>query len=291
MDARSTIPRPPSARRPYSAGGITLGAVTASLLLGALAVRSGVIFGLVALAAVFIPLEKVFALHPRKVFRKGWTTDVVHFLVNNLLTLVGVIVAVIFIGRALHAVIPVGARDAIASWPFGVQFAIALAVAELCGYWGHRATHRIPVLWRFHKVHHSIEEMDWLAAAHLHPIDQAFTRSCVVLPLYALGFSRTTFGAYLIVATILAIFVHANVRIRLAGIRWLIGTPEYHHWHHANAGGADHKNFASLPVVDAIFGTLQLPHAWPERYGIDEPQPEGYLRQLAWPFMTQPFRG
>jgi sterol desaturase/sphingolipid hydroxylase (fatty acid hydroxylase superfamily) len=286
VDAISTIPPPPSARRPYSAGGIALGAVTAALLLGALAVRSGVIFGLVALAAVFIPLEKVFALHPRKVLRKGWTTDVVHFVVNNLLTLVGVIVAVVFVGRALHAVIPERARDAIASWPFGVQFAIALAVAELCGYWGHRATHRIPVLWRFHKVHHSIEEMDWLAAAHLHPIDQAFTRSCVVLPLYALGFSRTTFGAYLIVATVLAIFVHANVRIRLPGIRWLIGTPEYHHWHHANDGGAGNKNYASMPVIDAIFGTLHLPRAWPDRYGIDEPQPEGYLRQLGWPFMS-----
>lgn len=284
MPSLTFIPPPPSARARYSPGGIALGAVTAALLLGALAVRSGVIFGLVALAAVFIPLEKVFALHPRKVFRTGWTTDVVHFLVNNLLTLAGVIVAVVFVGRALHAVIPVGARDAIASWPFGVQFAIALAVAELCGYWGHRATHRVPVLWRFHKVHHSIEEMDWLAAAHLHPIDQAFTRSCVVLPLYALGFSRATFGAYLIVATILAIFVHANVRIRLPGIRWLIGTPEYHHWHHAHHEQAMHKNFASLPVVDAIFGTLHLPTAWPERYGIDEPQPAGYLRQLVWPF-------
>ena len=289
MQALSTsIPPPPSARHRYSAGGLALGAVTAGLLVAALAVRSGVIFGLVALAAVFIPLEKVFALHPRKVFRRGWTTDVLHFLVNNLLTLVGVIVAVVFVGRALHSLIPEGARDAIAAWPFGAQFAIALVVAELCGYWGHRATHRIPILWRFHKVHLSIEEMDWLAAAHLHPIDQAFTRSCVVLPLYALGFSRATFGAYLIVATLLAIFVHANVRIRLPGIRWLIGTPEYHHWHHANFGanqaGASHKNFASLPVVDAIFGTLHLPTAWPDRYGIDDPQPTGYLRQLAWPF-------
>jgi sterol desaturase/sphingolipid hydroxylase (fatty acid hydroxylase superfamily) len=280
----ASIPPPPSARHRNSAGGLALGAVTAGLLVAALAVRSGVIFGLVALAAVFIPLEKVFALHPRKVFRRGWTTDVVHFLVNNLLTLVGVIVAVVFAGRALHAVIPEGARDAIAAWPFGGQFAIALAVAELCGYWGHRATHRVPILWRFHKVHHSIEEMDSLAAAHLHPIDQAFTRSCVVLPLYALGFSRATFGVYLIVATILAIFVHANVRLRLPGIRWLIGTPEYHHWHHANFGGANHRNFASLPVVDAIFGTLHLPTAWPDRYGIDEPQPQGYLRQLIWPF-------
>jgi sterol desaturase/sphingolipid hydroxylase (fatty acid hydroxylase superfamily) len=43
-------------------------------------------------------------------------------------------------------------------------------------------------------------------------------------------------------------------------------------------------NYASFPVVDALFGTLHLPRRWPERYGVDEPQPDGYLAQLRWSF-------
>ena len=62
------------------------------------------------------------------------------------------------------------------------------------GYWGHRLSHTVPFLWRFHAVHHSIEEMDWLAAGRLHPLDQAFTQACAILPLFLLGYSRGVFA-------------------------------------------------------------------------------------------------
>ncbi|HEY2428895.1 MAG TPA: sterol desaturase family protein, partial [Acidimicrobiales bacterium] len=144
--------------------------------------------------------------------------------------------------------------------------------------------------WRFHKVHHSITEMDWLASAHLHPIDTVWTRSCFVIPLFALGFSRATFGGFVLVTTLQAIFIHANVRLTFGPLRWLIATPEFHHWHHAGDPAAYNTNFAGeLPWIDALFGTLHLPKGeWPAAYGIDEQQPEGYLRQLAWPFGAPP---
>ena len=277
-------------RQGITAGGVLLGAATLALFLGALAVRRGIVFGLVVVAAVFVPLEKVFALRPQKVLREGWATDVVHFVVNNLLTTVGVVAAVVAAGTGLRAAVGPGLRASIARQPAGLQFGAAFLIAELGGYWGHRATHAVPFLWRFHKVHHSIREMDWLAAARLHPIDQAFTRSCAVLPLYALGFTRATFGAFLVVATFQAIFIHANVRLTFGPLRWLIATPEFHHWHHADASEAYNSNFAGeFPWIDWLFGTLRLPpHQMPARYGIDDAVPSGYLRQLAWPFRTAP---
>lgn len=116
-----------------------------------------------------------------------------------------------------------------------MQLLEAFSVAELCGYAGHRAAHHVPFLWRFHKVHHGIHQVDWLAASHLHPIDQTFTRSCAVLPLYAIGFSRAGLGGYLDVLTFQAIFIHANVRVTFGPLRWVIATPEFHHWHHARS--------------------------------------------------------
>ena len=106
--------------------------------------------------------------------------------------------------------------------------------------------------------------------------------------LFALGFSRATFGAFLVVTTVQAIFIHANVRLRFGGLRWLIATPQFHHWHHALDPDARDSNFAGeLPVIDWLFGTLHLPaDRWPDGYGIDETQPDGYLRQLAWPFRS-----
>ena len=159
-------------------------------------------------------------------------------------------------------------------------------------YWAHRASHTVPVLWRFHKLHHSITELDWVAAARLHPVDQAFARSCIVIPLFVLGFTRGTFGALLIVFTLQALFIHANVRFTFGPLRYVLATPEFHHWHHAADPRAYNSNFAGeLPVIDKLFGTLHLEPTgaegrWPESYGIADPVPAGYLAQMAWPFRS-----
>jgi sterol desaturase/sphingolipid hydroxylase (fatty acid hydroxylase superfamily) len=286
VSAASPDPCPVVAKQSnISVGRVITGAATSALFLTALSLRSGLVLALLVLAAVFIPLEKAFALRPQKVFRRGWGSDLVHFVVNNFFTLVGIVIVVIVVGSLLRMAIPASARAFIHQQPGEIQFFEAVLLAEVGGYWGHRATHRIPFLWRFHKVHHSIEEMDWLAAGRLHPIDQAFTRSCAILPIFAFGFTRSTFGAYLVFTTIQALFIHANVRWTFGPLRWVVSTPEFHHWHHANEPMAYNSNFAGeFPWIDALFGTLHLPSGqMPAQYGIDDQIPDGYLRQLAWP--------
>ena len=237
------------------------------------------------MAALFVLLERAVPLRPLKVLRPGWRTDLVHLIANNLLSTVLLLVAVFTAGVGLRLMVPLGWRMAVASQPHGLQFAEAFLLASVCGYWAHRASHYVPWLWRFHRVHHSSERLDWLAAARLHPVDQALQRSCIVLPLVAVGFSRATFGGYLALVTLQAIFIHANVRLRFGPLRWLIATPEYHHWHHASDPMAYNSNFAGeFPWIDLVFGTLYLPVGQkPTAYGVDEPAPERYLDQLAWP--------
>jgi sterol desaturase/sphingolipid hydroxylase (fatty acid hydroxylase superfamily) len=292
-------PGPPPDWRPEprrSHTGVYLGVATVLLFLGALAIRSNVVFGFAVLALVFVPMERIWSLHPQKVFRKGWHTDLVHFAVNNLLTTVGLVAAVVLVGGALRAVVPDAVRDGVGSQPLWVQTVEAFALAEVLQYWAHRASHTVPVLWRFHRVHHSIAELDWLAAARLHPVDQAFIRSCIVIPLFVLGFTAGTFGALLVLFTLQALFVHANVRFTFGPLRYVLATPEFHHWHHAGDPRAYNSNFAGeLPVIDRLFGTLHLPPRdgsgrtrWPESYGIPEPVPDGYLRQMAWPVFSAP---
>jgi sterol desaturase/sphingolipid hydroxylase (fatty acid hydroxylase superfamily) len=265
--------------------GIVLVLLTSALVLGALSVRGEIVVALVVLAIIFIPLERLFALRPRQTLRRGWRTDVVHYLINGAALKVGIIVAVVVVGTVLRAFIPVTIRAAIAASPSWAQIAAALAITTVGGYAGHRAAHEVPLLWRFHRVHHSIHELDWLAASHLHPLDQIFVRSAAVLPLYALGFGRLSLGAFVVLTTLQAIFVHANVRLTFGPLRWLIATPQFHHWHHAREAEAYNSNYAGeFPAVDALFGTLYLPaQRWPAQYGIDEHEPAGYLRQLVWP--------
>jgi sterol desaturase/sphingolipid hydroxylase (fatty acid hydroxylase superfamily) len=273
---------PPDPERPTRPG-----LVTALTLVGAIAVvlvvRGGAaIVGFAVLFPVFVPLERLFALRRQKVFRRNYLTDLTHFVLNNVFVTVGAIVLVVI---AALPFLWLRAIDVESMVPTTVTIPVAVALVVVGNYWGHRLTHTVPFLWRFHAVHHSIERMDWLAAARLHPLDAAFTQAVTILPLFLLGYDGRVFAGAAVFVTLLAIFQHANVRVRFPGLRWVVNTPEWHHWHHAIDAEARDKNFG-LPVVDKLFGTAYLPKGRrPTGFGVHDPVPQdGYLRQLAYPF-------
>jgi lathosterol oxidase len=163
----------------------------------------------------------------------------------------------------------------VSSLPFLVQFAGVLLVADLTQYWVHRAFHRVPFLWRLHRVHHSVEEMDWLAGSRLHLLDAIATRAASYVPIYVLGFDERAVLAYVVWVVIQATFIHANVRWELRALRRLLATPAFHHWHHSAEPEAVDCNFAvHLPLLDRLLGTYYLPERWPRAYGlVTVPQP------------------
>ncbi|MGH9580020.1 MAG: sterol desaturase family protein, partial [Terriglobales bacterium] len=178
---------------------------------------------------------------------------------------------------------------AVASQPLLLQFAEILIVADLAEYWTHRTMHVVPFLWRFHAVHHSSRNMDWLAASRIHVLDSVAIRAVTFIPLFVLGFANQAIFAYLVFVSFHALFIHANVRFRFGPLDWVLATPRFHHWHHAVEAQAVDKNFAThLPALDVLFGTCFLPGdggRWPTGYGIaGHPVPENYLRQVAYPF-------
>jgi sterol desaturase/sphingolipid hydroxylase (fatty acid hydroxylase superfamily) len=158
-------------------GGLVTGVITTAIFVGALGLRPTLVFGLMVLAAVFILVERAFGLRPQRVFRRGWATDLVHFVADHFISLVGIAVVVVVMGTLLRSAMPAGSPTAVHPQPELLHFVGTTLLAEVGGYWGHRAAHRVPFLWRFHKLHHSIAEMDWLASGCVHPIDHAFLRS------------------------------------------------------------------------------------------------------------------
>jgi lathosterol oxidase len=221
------------------------------------------------------------------VFRIGWTTDGLHFLVSHVavqaLTFLTLLPATVL---SSYWVSP-GLRAAVASQSLWLQVLEIMLLADFAQYWIHRAFHRVPGLWRFHAVHHSSRALDWLAGSRLHLVDVLVTRSLILVPLFALGFARSALYAWLVVIAFHAIFNHVNLKFRLRWLEPVLVTPRFHHWHHAAAEEARDRNFAvHLPWLDRLFGSAYLPDGqWPERYGIaGDPVPEGYLDQLAHPF-------
>jgi len=245
------------------------------------------VLDLLVLALVFIPLERLFALHrAQRVFRRGWRTDLAHFFVNHLLVQVTVLLTMAPAMLLLGGLVSPHFQAAVAAQPGWLQLAEAIVLADLFQYGAHRAMHRVPWLWRFHAVHHSSTEMDWLAGSRLHLVDVAFTRAVTFLPLYGMGFAEGPLTAYLVFVSFQAVAIHSNLRLRSRALRALLVTPEFHHWHHAAEPEAVDRNFAvHVPWLDRLFGTHHLPDRWPRRYGIEGgPVPDGWLAQVLGPF-------
>lgn len=244
------------------------------------------ILSLLVLALLFVPMERLWPLRDQRIFRKGWQTDLAHFFTNHvgiqLLALLSIVPVQLFFAWAVHG--PV--QRAVVAQPLWLQFIEILFVVDLVSYWTHRAFHRVPFLWRFHAIHHSTEEMDWLAGSRMHIVEVVVMRLIGFLPVFLLGFAPAAVYGYLIFLSFHAVYIHANVRHRWPLIRKVVATPEFHHWHHAADVHAVDKNFAVLlPWIDSMFGTAYLPDQWPSRYGVLEGQPPaGYLGQLTFPF-------
>jgi sterol desaturase/sphingolipid hydroxylase (fatty acid hydroxylase superfamily) len=237
---------------------------------------------LLLLGMVFVPIERAFPQRPTQlVFRSGWTTDGVHFLVSHLLVQGSTLLTI----APAAAVMRVVRIEPVAEQlPVTVQVLAIVFLVDLVQYFVHRAFHTIPVLWRFHAIHHSSEELDWIAGSRLHLVDAITVRAITFIPIHALGFSRTAVGIYLVCVSFHAVFIHANVRFRFGALEQLIVTPRFHHWHHART--PIDKNFAvHFPWLDRVFGTFHFPAGeWPAACGGDAPIPSGWLAQLVRPF-------
>jgi sterol desaturase/sphingolipid hydroxylase (fatty acid hydroxylase superfamily) len=250
---------------------------------------------LLLLSALFVPLERLWALHPQKIFRRGVGSDVGYYFLNSLLLNVLLIVPMAALAWGLHAIVPNPLRAWAAGLSFGQRFPIALVVGEFGCYWAHRWMHGVPFLWRFHAVHHTAEEIDWLVSNRAHPLDLVFTRLSGFVPLYVFGLAQPIENmadpvslAVVLTGTVWAFFIHANIRWRFGPLEWLVATPAFHHWHHTNDEHFNHNYSTMLPWVDRIFGTHYMPRdRWPPSYGIDDKLPDSIADQLVYPLLPR----
>lgn len=242
---------------------------------------------LVVLALVFIPLERAFPKdRQQSILRKGWITDLKYFMLSHMGVQLISFFTVIPIQVFLHSVTTWEFQLWIASQPLWLQFIEILLVVDLGTYWIHRAMHEVPALWKFHAIHHSTEQMNWLASSRLHLLEILVNRFAGYLPIFVLGFAPSAVYAYLIFISFHAIFIHANVRFRFPVLRWILATPEYHHWHHSSEDAAIDRNYAGfLPIYDVLFRTAYLPKHLASRYGtVSDDIPEGIVGQFLFPF-------
>ena len=152
--------------------------------------------------------------------------------------------------------------SAILNW---VTIAVCVIVLDLAIYWQHVATHKFPILWRMHKVHHADPDMDVTTAVRFHPLELllslAYKSVCVVL----LGAPVAAVVVFELLLFIGPAFNHSNLRLPLAIdkiLRWFIATPDTHRAHHSTVIEEQNTNYGFFIIWwDKLFGTYtEVPH-------------------------------
>ena len=149
---------------------------------------------LVLLVAIFVPLERLFELHPVKILRHQVGVDLAWYFINSLLPAAIIAVPLALLAQTLHGLNPGGFYSMVAGWHLWIRLPLMFLVNDLGVYWYHRTSHKVPFLWQFHAIHHSTEELDWLVNTRAHPVDMVFTRLAGLAPVYLLGLAQSAGG-------------------------------------------------------------------------------------------------
>ena len=228
---------------------------------------------------LFAPLES--QLSARKNPGRAPWGDWIHFWANPTIGAWVALTGIAFLGAILRALLPASLLHWMGDRPWWVQVLLALVLAELWGYWAHRLAHSVPLLWRFHRVHHSIEHMRWVSAHRQHPIDVIWTVAGANLPAFALGVDLRPLAAFILFERCYTVFLHANLDCSYGCAGRFIASPRFHHWHHDAGETGQQRNFAGMfSCLDWIFGTYHPPDRPPEKFGCPTPTPQGYVNQI-----------
>ena len=172
--------------------------------------------------------------------------------------------------------------------PLWQQFIFLFLVQDFLKWCVHNLLHRIPALWAFHKVHHSVEVMDWMGNMRYHWLEVIVYNGLLFIPLSFLGFNPHLFYWIGLIEIVIGHFNHSNVRFNIKWFGYFLNSPRMHIWHHAaDDPQAINKNFGIvLSVWDWIFRTAYFPKdRVTARLGFDgmESYPSGFMRQSTFP--------
>lgn len=250
----------------------------------------------IVLALVFSVLSHVWACNPGTPWwrKRELATDICYWFFVPVITRV-VRIGLLVLGAG--AVFNIhGADELIAFYdnghgplselPLWLQAILFLVLSDFMLYWTHRMFHG-GGFWKYHAIHHSSEDLDWISAARFHPVNLFLGTVAVDVILLMAGISPNIMIWVGPFTTFHSAFVHANLNWTLGPLKYVIATPVFHRWHHTSVAEGGETNFAgTFPLWDILFGTFRMPEGeLPANYGTDDPEFPGQIAgQLAYPF-------
>jgi len=178
---------------------------------------------------------------------------------------------------------------------WGWQLLIFFFIADFVQWIVHNILHRVPFLWKFHKVHHSVKEMGFAAHLRYHFLETFAYQTFKYISLSMIfGFSLENAFIVYSLTVLIGHLNHANLGWSYGPLKYILNNPKMHIWHHAKDLPESHQkgmNFGiSLSCWDYIFGTAYVPSDGRDielGFPDDENYPESFLGQVIEPFKPE----
>ena len=150
------------------------------------------------------------------------------------------------------------------AWPVWGQLLGLFVIRDFIQWNTHRLLHRVPFLWEFHKVHHSVRQMGFAAHLRYHWMENVVYRVLEYIPLAMIGFGIDDFFVVHLFTLAVGHFNHSNFTIKLGPLKYILNNPQMHIWHHAKALPENHQygvNYGlTLSIWDYLFKTDYIPY-------------------------------
>ncbi|MCZ2474695.1 sterol desaturase family protein [Aquirufa ecclesiirivi] len=222
-------------------------------------------------------------------FREGFWTDLLAYAIVQSFLLK--ILIFDYIIAPIQLFIPIKYMISVGSWPIACQLLFFLITHDLYIYWFHRWQHANKILWRTHEAHHSNQKIDWIAGARSHSLEISINQTIEFLPIILLGADPIIIPIKGLIDGLWGMFIHANIRVSLGKLRYIINGPEFHLWHHANHHEVFHANFSTkFSFWDVIFRTLYESPNQPSSWGLYYKFPKNYFAQHWYAFYRWTFK-
>lgn len=217
---------------------------------------------------VFLSLFAVFALveawAPRRVRNQPrstrWVTNWGITIANTvLLRLMAIALPLLAVGAAIDAKAHGWGLFNALTLPGWIEIVLAILILDFVIWAQHLITHKVPILWRLHRVHHADVDMDVTTAIRFHPVEIGLSMLIKIGVVYLLGPAALAVILFEIILNGTAMFNHANMRLPLwldAIVRRVLVTPDMHRVHHSVHRHEHDSNYGfALSIWDRIFGT------------------------------------
>jgi len=218
--------------------------------------------------SIFLGLFVLFALAEHLLPRKArsqprstrWVTNWGFTVVNTVtLRLMAFLLPVLAVGAAVDAGQKGWGLLNWLDWPLWIEVILTVLLLDFAIWAQHVITHKVPLLWRLHRVHHSDTDIDVTTAIRFHPIEIAFSMLLKIGLVYLLGPAAFAVIIFEIILNGTAMFNHSNLALPLpldAVLRRVLVTPDMHRVHHSTHRHEHDSNYGfSLSIWDHMFGT------------------------------------